>query len=589
MDNKNPSLTKLSGLRTFAKDQERNTSVTVNETPVSVAPVVTVVTPPKLTSIDREIRKTNKGEKDSEPIPATKVPEIPTPAPRPIPISEEIKKSVIKENITVAEKSNGQPTTIKSEAVAEDKNRALAQGAIITDTKRARFKLFPSIIATIKSWFTSKPQTSQPKETPKYTVPEPAPQREATQEPAWQTSEITPTEHNLTQEEIKQDQQEEVTGKEQETKTIWTPNTETGFLLLEDSASHIKNVKVVPRTNFYTSQREIVVDNLNELSNQESDSRWNTGKTEPTPAPKVIEPAIPTPAPKPIIKPIPEVKSEPVIEAPKVIEPAPLPPTIVETPSLPPIDRPDPIPENRAPITKTNEEHKDRESLLLQTSTNTLSFIISVIILAILIITGVGSSLFSSNTEEKSPEAKNYSRVLNADLRLIFQPMVTKASLIDRINLENRNSSTDINQFVFVTSEDNNDQIKPSNLLNYLEIKPPTNFTQSISDIYFGSLYQENPFIIFKNTDSVTAKGGMLAWETSMRNDLSLILKLGTDLSTSTESNIFIDGMIGGMDVRVLKSGNGEDEIVYGFVNRDTVIITESSNAFGRLLELIQP
>ncbi len=167
--------------------------------------------------------------------------------------------------------------------------------------------------------------------------------------------------------------------------------------------------------------------------------------------------------------------------------------------------------------------------------------------------------------------------------------MVTKASLIDRINLENRNSSTDINQFVFVTSEDNNDQIKPSNLLNYLEIKPPTNFTQSISDIYFGSLYQENPFIIFKNTDSVTAKGGMLAWETSMRNDLSLILKLGTDLSTSTESNIFIDGMIGGMDVRVLKSGNGEDEIVYGFVNRDTVIITESSNAFGRLLELIQP
>ena len=115
MDNKNPSLTKLSGLRTFAKDQERNTSVTVNETPVSVAPVVTVVTPPKLTSIDREIRKTNKGEKDSEPIPATKVPEIPTPAPRPIPISEEIKKSVIKENITVAEKSNGQPTTIKSE------------------------------------------------------------------------------------------------------------------------------------------------------------------------------------------------------------------------------------------------------------------------------------------------------------------------------------------------------------------------------------------------------------------------------------------------------------------------------------------
>ena len=610
MDNKNPSLTKLAGLRTFAKDQEKNTGVKINETPVSVAPVVKVITPPKLTSIDREIRKINKGEKEPEPAPIPKVtePKIPTPPPTPVvkpipvpePKPEEVKNPVIKEN-TEAEKPVTHPTPLKSsELKTGDKNAIPAQATIITDTKKPRFKLFSSIIESIKSWFSTKPSVSKIK---KESVPKlkKAEQKKGLETATWETEKSAANGQDTIKDQI--DQRLEEGTKEQNNKTIWTPNTETGFLLLDEPDEHITNVQVVPRASFYTSQREIIVGDREELSNQDNDFRWNPEAY--IPEPEIVEPEIPTPPPTPVVKPTPapvpkpeaiatEIH-EPIVEVPKV-EPAPaqpkVQPIVVETPSLPPVDRNDSLVKEKTNLNEpssSSEDHKDRKNLLLQTSTNTLSFIIAVIVLAILIITGVASNLFTNDNSEKELTAKNYPRALDTELRFVFQPMVTKASLIDRINLENRNTNNDVNQFVFTASEDYNNPIKPSNLLNYLEINPPANFIQSISGIYFGSVSQENPFIIFKNTDNVTARGGMLAWEDNMRTDLALILKLGTDLSTSTEKIEFIDGMIGEVDVRVLKSGNGEDEIIYGFANRDTILITESSATFGELLKLIRP
>ncbi len=52
----------------MTNDQEKNTGVTVNAAPVSISqktPVAT--TPAKLTSIDRQIQKIAKGEKEPEP------------------------------------------------------------------------------------------------------------------------------------------------------------------------------------------------------------------------------------------------------------------------------------------------------------------------------------------------------------------------------------------------------------------------------------------------------------------------------------------------------------------------------------------
>lgn len=596
MDNNNPTAKKLAGLRTFAKDQEKNTGVTVNEAPVSISQKTPVAaTPAKLTSIDRQIQKIAKGEKEPEPTKITASKDIQSiatavTAPKPT----EIKPS-IKESIATMEKTPPSTKPVKNNGIKiEDRDGALDNATIITDTKKDRFKLFPAIRESIRNWFTNLRTARQAKMTPKYTVPETSIRKGVIQKATSQTGRNTVADHSTIQDRIKQRLEAEVGKKEKDTaesKTIWTPNTETGFLLLEDPESHVTNVKVTPRQNFYTSEREIVVNDLQSLAkaNKEKndDDRWNSQKVAELTAVSKIKTKIPTPpvATNKIVEPtvIPEVKAEP-----EVIEPESI--TVVETPSLPPIkeDGENKVKDNPESALVTNNESKRKENILLKTNTNTLSFVIAVIILIILIVSGVGSSLFSSNTTETIPVAKKYPPVLDTDLRFVFQPMLTKASLIDRINLENKNTKTDVNQFVFITSEKSGEIIKPSNLLSYLEINPEPNFIQSIDSIYFGSVHQENQFVIFKTTDLTTAKGGMLAWENDLESDLSLILKLKNDLSTSTEEIKFMDGMLSGVDVRVLKNSNGEDKMIYGFINNETLIITKNGETFGELITLIK-
>lgn len=596
MDNKNSSTNKLASLRTLAKDREKNTGIKNNIPPTVVEPVATVVTAPKLTSIDREIGKINKGDQNLRTItttPITKPTPItpPTPIPKPITATNSISKVTNSDKSLATEKVPTEPQKIPKPK-SSSQVATSAQATIITDTKQPQSGFFSSIINAIKSLFISTtPKTIVVKEIPKPILPVVNERKkEVVETPKWQTEKETLPVTIIPSDKIEPELEQKVKLEEPKSKTTWTPNTETGFLLLNDPNKHIINVQVVPRTNFYTSQREIVVDNLEELSNQDDDLRWSTET--PKPKAQVVVPEIPTlPIPESI--PVTISKSIPVV-VPKPVfvpEPEPIPePVVVVTPSLPPTNTNISVVRefNLNELKEIDEVPRKKKNFLLQTSTNILSFIIAVIVLAVLIITGVGKSLLGDSQKENLTSNK-YPQALNTKLNFVFQAMVTKASLVDRINLENQNSIGNINQFILTSNETTNEPIRPSNLLNYLEINIPTNFAQSISGIYFGSVRQENPFIILKNTDNTNAKGGMLAWEENMKADLTAILKINPDLSTSTVTGVFIDGMTGGTDVRVLKNNDGEDQIVYGFANNDTIIITKNIPTFGKILELIKP
>ncbi|KXJ98986.1 MAG: hypothetical protein UZ19_OD1000586 [Parcubacteria bacterium OLB19] len=54
----------------------------------------------------------------------------------------------------------------------------------------------------------------------------------------------------------------------------------------------------------------------------------------------------------------------------------------------------------------------------------------------------------------------------------------------------------------------------------------------------------------------------------------------------SGDNRQFVDGLLGGVDVRVLKNSNNQDEIIYGFTSNNTIIISKDSRTFTELLEL---
>lgn len=595
MDNK-LSGNKLAGLRTFAKDQEnKNSKATTTSTHVEV------IKNPEI----KEQKKATLSEHDFK---------IHHPVKEVDEIHENIKTEIVTKTIppppppTVVAKKADKKITISTN------NEDADSATIITDTKKDRFKFFPAISESIKNWIEKIREDRQAKKAPKYTVPETTRRKGVIQKATSLTGKITSSDHDTIQERIRQRQAIEHEKNDGNDNITWTPNTEPGYLLLEKESSQISNVQVEQRKSFFTTQQDIVVKNLGSLKSIKSDSgvhasekdsasRWENEKLDdeviiPEPISKTIIISEPEILPVPSLEKISPIITETVTKqsgfessSEKTVVPEtikiPTPPVIV-TQSIP------------LPLVKEvepeilNETHKEIEEelsnqdkgFLLSKNTNVLAFSIFGIILVILVIIGI-SYFWSNNHEvEKVPTMTDYPKVINGDIDFVYQPITNKYDFVSRITSEFGKTNSEVSQFVFITTPEGHDAIKPSALLTHLGVKLNANFSQSITNLYFGQLHHINPFISFTVTDTDTAKGGMLVWEQNMRSEIYPILGLPTLESSTSTSKKFIDAMISGVDVRVLKGNNGEEEIIYGFTDSHTIIITNNSGSFGELLQL---
>jgi hypothetical protein len=217
MDTQNSPTPKLPAIRTYAKDLEvkrkqkglppEETGAVVKDTP-KMAAAVEVKTKPQAPKVQL-FKRTEK-----EP------PEKPTVTPLP-PHSSLSKKAVPVPKIIAAEPRE------TSFIVDNDDGGA---ATIITDTKRGRFKLFPAIMLSIKSWFADKKKAHAAKKAPKYTVPETTRRKGVIQRATSQTGKFTSSDFESIQERIRNRKKED---QKPEATTTWSANTEPGFPLLE--------------------------------------------------------------------------------------------------------------------------------------------------------------------------------------------------------------------------------------------------------------------------------------------------------------------------------------------------------------------
>ncbi|MBU2103508.1 hypothetical protein KKD81_01445 [Patescibacteria group bacterium] len=103
---------------------------------------------------------------------------------------------------------------------------------------------------------------------------------------------------------------------------------------------------------------------------------------------------------------------------------------------------------------------------------------------------------------------------------------------------------------------------------------------------------------------------GMLTWEPLLQSELALLyplyspelvaseLETATSTASTTPTQVpqqgtaltrFSDAVISNYDVRVLKDTNGKTLVLYGYVNKQTLIIARDEAAFGILLERLKP
>lgn len=131
-------------------------------------------------------------------------------------------------------------------------------------------------------------------------------------------------------------------------------------------------------------------------------------------------------------------------------------------------------------------------------------------------------------------------------------------------------------------------------LIRALGLPAPSIFLRNVLDestvgvIHAGE--QTAPFFIFSVSSYERTFSGMLDWEDSIERDLSILYPSypwDTTASSSPllEPRAFADSVAASRDIRVLKDEEGRSIMVYGYRDKQTLIIARDETAFTQLVE----
>lgn len=100
------------------------------------------------------------------------------------------------------------------------------------------------------------------------------------------------------------------------------------------------------------------------------------------------------------------------------------------------------------------------------------------------------------------------------------------------------------------------------------------------------------PFVIFKTSSFENTYAGMLDWEKDLEENFRLLFRLsgyeksGGILTELTPTNYkkFEDGVIINKDVRLLRGDDGQIMLLYGIIDKETIVITVNDVAFKEII-----
>lgn len=135
-----------------------------------------------------------------------------------------------------------------------------------------------------------------------------------------------------------------------------------------------------------------------------------------------------------------------------------------------------------------------------------------------------------------------------------------------------------------------------SEFLALLETSTPGELVRALAlEFALGirGLPTNRALIILKTNYFQTALAGMLRWEQTLLNDIGPLLGEAINESVPAETSDaftnrvsrFTDRTINNRDVRELLDGSGRPLLLYGFANKQTVIITDDEDTFEKTME----
>lgn len=320
---------------------------------------------------------------------------------------------------------------------------------------------------------------------------------------------------------------------------------------------------------------------------------------QPKPLPEVapkIEEKIEEPEPQQVIEPVTQTQTpEPTLLQPKErveAEPEPIPEPI-PTPLPQTVDLPKVTEQSQKPTTPTPPREPGRFRALFMRAA-----IVLVILVAIGGGVGVGYYLirsFGTNTEAPLSIAPT---VVQSDLQIPLPLSSSRTALLSSLTDIVAQSGTGVTH-IYPVHENTNTPASASEILAVLDPRAPGSFLRSVGEyLTLGAVATPDtrPFIVLRTTNFDVGFAGMIAWEPYISSDLAPLFGAPIDRTydpdARTEGNTreasFVDGVVQNQPVRILYNQSGEEGIVYGFIDRNTLIITTTSQAFATVRARIQ-
>ena len=190
----------------------------------------------------------------------------------------------------------------------------------------------------------------------------------------------------------------------------------------------------------------------------------------------------------------------------------------------------------------------------------------------------VGSIYFvkSKNNPANNPEIQTTLIGYTDKIDLKFAS-TSRTDLIQNMISGKDNYKGKLNSVLYFNFVDGNQKPTIQDVL--LRITPyiPQSLSRSLDKDYMFGVYSYDKnqfFIILTTKDYGTSFAGMLKWENGMAEDLEGMFNIAKN-STSTTA-LFVDESLQNKDLRVLKDENNKTILLYSFINKNTIIITNN-------------
>jgi len=453
-------------------------------------------------------------------------------------------------------------------------------GSIIRDTKRKRFKLFPAILSATTGWIRDNKDAYNTQKRPQHTVAK-AEARKDTLVQATAQAELAPRDDFAT-----------VVKRLKEVERTPVAATLT-----------FKKKSEVPKAEWTHVQEEIQSEPSTTPEPLEKEAE-ELSQTAVTPLPALEETA--DEAPLKTEEVAPEISteseggyaSEPVVETPLVNEnQEQQPEVIVEEPVLP----------LESTFAEEDAVQEIQESTPVRryapsptASPSAFPILIFVAVVFVATVLGVGSSYYwfvLRDAPSQNAVVYKVPALLNAQTQIPVELITDKVALFSLIE-KSISESAGIIQIYPTTPafEGGSRPASAEEISTVLQLRAPNSFVRNISEITFGGVMGEEPFIVMKVQSFDTAFAGMLEWERILSADLSPLFGRTVTQSfdpsarttTQIRSAFFRDVISSNKSIRLLTDETGADRITYTFVDRNTILITTTRETLGAILPYTQ-